>query len=205
MKNRINVLILVIAASAILTACSGNEKESVTTDILKDTTVDKTTENNTEEVSFVTISPQVINEEEELEQTYESDSFFMGITGEWEHKGESSIDFFGIEGKAVEMSIVSDVSGMTESLEECKTQLCMLYNDMEGYEVISVGDITLNGREGIVINYQFEKGDSIYQGRQLVVQDDKVFYVITFLSLQDEFTDYEEDVMKMISTFKIKQ
>lgn len=208
MKNRVIKLILIIALAVVFTACSSEDRESTAKDTsdspVTDKTTEGTTENNTEIPTFVTINKQIINQTEQLEQIYEGSSFSMGITGEWKHSYKSNVDFFGIEGKNVQMSVVADVSGMTASLEECKTQLSMLYNNTEGYEVISVGDIILNANEGIIINYRFEKEENIYQGRQLAVQKDDVFYVITFLTLQEEFSDYEEEVMKMISSFNIK-
>lgn len=203
MKKKINVSLICLLAIFAFTGCGEDEKtekETATTTVTQQTTTifDETTKG----AEYEKLEDEVLTPPEASSVTiHEGENYSMCLYSDWSYEDRSGLDFFVIKDKEVQVSIVPDTSGMTTSLEESKNTLCNLYDSTEGYDVVSVGNVTINGNNGVVINYTITMGENSYKGKQYLVEANDVFYAITFLASEAEYANYEQSVKEMIGSF----
>lgn len=192
--------ICAILAMTALTGC-GKSNEAATTTPAQTTTGQTETTTEAKKAEYETLEKKDISSVGELNSVYETDDYKINLMEGWNQQESNGAALFTFGDKEVRIGITSSTLEKSGTLEECIENLCTLYESVDNYSITGIGDITVNGLEGKVIQYKMEAEDFSYTGYQMIIEGAKSMFVITFVANTELYDGYVNQADDIISTF----
>lgn len=192
--------ICAILAMTALTGC-GKSNEAATTTPAQTTTGQAETTTEAKKAEYETLEKKDISSVGELNSVYETDDYKINLMEGWNQQESNGAALFTFGDKEVRIGITSSTLEKSGTLEECIENLCTLYESVDNYSITGIGDITVNGLEGKVIQYKMEAEDFSYTGYQMIIEGAKSMFVITFVANTELYDGYVNQADDIISTF----
>ncbi len=204
MRKKLYILGLALIASCFFVACEDEAKEETTTTAEGATTTGADSENPSDEkatpeyetVASETLTPAAIDG-----TTITGNGYTITIPSNWTKADTTGIDAYRLPETYTNITILSEAAAPNTSIESYKNDLATLYSSTEGYNLDSIGDVTIDGREGFVIHYNISNGTNFFYGDQYILNCDGMYMGLTFVAYNEEYETNSSIGKDIISTF----